>query len=89
MKWLKIHVTRESHTEVYVQVPDDFDLRDVRREKTLKQIQKIADETTEPGDWDTNGWEQTVRVVDAESVSEEEARDFAWGKLIDGGGTGG
>jgi len=89
MKFLKVHVTRESHSELYVMVPDDFQVEEVRRSKYLTRLGRIAEETTLDSDWDDTDWEHTIRVVDFESMSEEDAKEVCWGALLDGFGTDG
>lgn len=89
MKWLKIHVTRETFTDLYAQVPDDFELAEIGRSKYSDAIVRLARDTTESMDWCEWEWPNSVRVVDAVFVPENDARDYAWGTLIDDGVTDG
>ena len=81
MKFLKVQVVKKSHTDVYIEVPDDFEPRDIMHHKYREQIGKIAEETTQTYDWDEYGWEEDVDVEAASVVEESEAKEHQCGKL--------
>lgn len=82
MKFLKLGVIRQSSTDLYVEVPDDFDPVEILRSKHQEAVGKIAFETTDSTDWDDFEWEKDVEVCSVEPVSESEARQFTVGRLV-------
>lgn len=81
MKYLKVEVTRQSSTDLFVEVPDDFDPALMLRDKYRKQLGRIAMETTDRLDWDDYEWENTVEAHGVKVVSEKEASDYMIGTL--------
>lgn len=80
--FLKVEVTRTESTELYVEVPDDFDHSQLMRHEYQKELARIADETTHDSlDWDNSEWEETVEVQSISKVSEDQAKQYTCGKL--------
>lgn len=76
-KFLKVEVTRHQWTEVYLEVPDDFDSQKlvyIGAEKILKPAIRA---TVKPFDWETDAEEDMeYEGQSVEEVSESEARDY-------------
>lgn len=81
MKFLKVGVTRESSTDLYVEVPDDFDPAAIMRASYRDEVSTIAAETTDGTDWDDVDWHKSVEVHEVAVVTESEAKQFMVGRL--------
>ena len=81
MKYLKVGVTRESSTDLYIEVPDDFDPMSILRASHRNEIGLIAAQTTDDSDWDQFEWEKTVEAHEVTEVTEAEATQFIVGTL--------
>ena len=79
--FLKVEITRTESTELYIEVPDDFDRSLLVRNEYQKELARIADETTDYSDWDNSEWEDTIKVQSISRVSENEAKQYSCGKL--------
>lgn len=81
MKYLKLEVTKEAVTDLYVEVPDDFDDKTIMRGVHRKELGQIARDTTDSFDWDEHGWEESLEVHGVAVVDEKEAKQFRVGTL--------
>lgn len=81
MKYFKASVTKQLTTDIYIEVPDDFNGVELLRSKYRDEIGRIAFDTTDDGDWDAYGLEHAVECNCAKEVSEEEANSFSVGIL--------
>lgn len=81
MKYLKLEVTRESGTDLYVEVPDDFSIDAIGHSKFKEEIGRIAAETTDDSDWDDLEWDKDVTVQSSKVVSKAEAEQYIVGTL--------
>lgn len=79
MKYARLIVTRTESTELYVEVPDDFDINQMIRNEHAKEVARIAAETTDSFDWDKSEWEDTVEVQSVKEVKEAEAKQYLMG----------
>ena len=70
-KYLEVEVTREQCTTVYLKVPQNFDIKSLRRDH--KHLSKACKETTSESDWNDFGWELDVSCNSIKEVSEKEA----------------
>ena len=80
-KFLKVGVTKTFSTDLYVEVPDDFDPVSIMRASHRDVIGTIAMETTDRSDWDEFEWEKTVEACEVMVVPESEASQFMVGRL--------
>lgn len=71
-EYIRVEVTREQSTEIYMKVPKDW--RPIGR--NIHAVSRAAKETTLDGDWDDFGWEQTVGVLSCGVVDEKEAMHY-------------
>lgn len=85
MKYLKVEVTRTESTELYIEVPDEFDGATIMHQSFQERIGKIAMETTDSMDWDNYGWEENIEVQSVKTVSKDEAEQYMVGTLVDRG----
>ena len=81
MKTFKVSVTKTLTTDIYIQVPDDFDVRDFMRAEYQGELGRIALETTEDYDWDEFEWEKSVEAVHVTPATVGEASDYKVGEL--------
>ena len=70
---MKVEVSRKEYSELYLEVPDDFDHRridpDILKEAAIKTLDSDFD-------WDDFGWSETVEEESVEVVGEEIANQF-------------
>lgn len=81
MKYLKLEVTRESGTELYIEVPDDFNIDAIGHQRFKEEIGRIAAETTDDSDWEDWEWEKDVTVQSVKVVRKEEAEQYCIGTM--------
>lgn len=77
MKYLKVDVSKEMFSTLLIEVPDDFDPKDIRH----YDVQKMADDEL----YDSLCWEteNTISVGCVNVVPEEEAKMYGITKLSD------
>ncbi len=80
-KFLKVGITKTLSTDLYVEVPDDFDPWSIMRASHRAELGVIAMETTDRSDWDEFEWEKTVEACEAMVVPESEASQFMVSRL--------
>lgn len=80
MAFLKVAVTRSSSTDLYIEVPDDFNSSHVMMRKNQQILGEIARVTTDDIDWEDIGWEETVEAHSVVRVTEAEAKQYQVGK---------
>lgn len=78
---MKVTVTRSESTELYVEVPDDFEQGELLRNKYQSEMGRIAMETTDSSDWDKYRWSETVEVQAVVDVDAWIADQFMIGTL--------
>ena len=81
MVTFKVAVTKTLPSRIYVQVPDDFNVRDFMNPKYQSELGRIAFETTDGCDWDEFEWESSVQAVQVTPATEEEVSDYEVGVL--------
>jgi len=72
-KFLKLEISRSESTDIYLEVPDDFDLG---RHLPWTLLTEAAVKTVSNGDWDNFGWESTLEVHGRTIVKEDEAKGY-------------
>ena len=78
-KFLKVKVTRTDSSELYIEVPDDFDPKLLLLGRNRDQLGLIAMETTDRSDWDNTAWEETVEAHSVSVVDQSEAENYIIG----------
>jgi hypothetical protein len=81
--YLRVTVTRSESTELYIEVPDDFEVNEIIKHKHQKRIAEIADEITDDSEWDSSEWKGTVDVQSVSVVSDVEAKKYKVGKFVE------
>ena len=82
MKYLKVTVSKEKYTDVYISVPDDFDPRDMftYRQKKIDIPAIVEEQITDDIAWET---EPAVSVHGVGEVEKEEFEQYSNSKLED------
>ena len=83
MAFVRVIVTRQESTELYIEIPDGFDMNLLMRNQYQRELARIADKTADDAlDWDNSEWEDTLQVQRISKVTEHEARQYACGELV-------
>lgn len=77
MKYLKLEVSREWLTEMYVEVPDDFETKAIHSTKYARAIDRLANHMHD-GDWQSSA---LVEIMEVEEVDAAVAKQFTVGRL--------
>lgn len=81
-KYLKVGITRLVGTELYIEVPDDFEPSEIMNREHFKELARIASETASDSDWDNEEpLEETIEVCSVGVVSKAESDQYATGTL--------
>jgi len=72
-KFLKLEVLKQSATDVYIEVPDDFD---ITRHLPRELLKKAVVETTHPSDWDDSGSENHIEINGRTFVEDKEGKAY-------------
>ena len=83
MKYLAIEVAKSATTDLFVEVPDDFDEKQFMRGLHRKELGRIARETTNEWEWDDFGWDDSLEIIEVKVVEESEAKQFKIGTLCE------
>lgn len=81
MPFVRVIVTRQESTELYIEVPEGFDGSKLMHHTYQKEVARITSETTTEAKWDSSEWEDTVEVQSIANVPESEAMKYICGKL--------
>lgn len=77
-KFIKIEVARTETTDLYIKVPEDFNIQDVHKKEFRKELAFIADDTTDDMDWSL---EDEIHIMGIRHVGEKEASEFCVGEF--------
>lgn len=73
MKYLKVEVSREEYSEVYVSVPDDFSAMSFYAAKSAIDLQQLVKDQCRDYDWEKGN---DIEIQSIVTVEESEAKAY-------------